>query len=114
MRLCNWDKKLTCAMCAFNIKSQEMYEVIKSLNYCAPCADHIKSKTKTVETPPEGHDYSKLFDAMTDVEKLAHVKKYCALAKVEVEAEGICLADILDVWDFWLPWLYEKVGESIK
>ena len=54
-----------------------------------------------------------LFEDMSDQRKLNHIKNCCDEALLEVR--GItCSADILDVWDYWLPWLFEKTQEGIS
>lgn len=56
----------------------------------------------------------KLFENMTDQEKLNHTNDCCARALFELKKRGETLADILDVWDYWLPWLFNKAERCIN
>lgn len=52
------------------------------------------------------------FDEMNPQQKLEHVKKCMAEALVELKAANIHLADILDVWDYWVPYLIERLEKA--
>lgn len=53
-----------------------------------------------------------LFDDKTNTEKLAHVEKCLDKAYREFCAENPCpLADIVDTWDYWCPWLISRIKE---
>lgn len=52
----------------------------------------------------------KLFDDMTRVEKLNHIEQCLNRAWPAVQ-ELTCLADIVDVWDHWAPYLISRLRE---
>lgn len=45
--------------------------------------------------------------------QLAHVKKQLELSYYEFIKSNSCpLADIVDVWDYWAPWLVEELEKA--
>lgn len=50
------------------------------------------------------------FDKMTDKNKLNHIYNLMLESKEIVFKETI-LADILDFWSYWMPWLFEYIGK---
>ena len=55
---------------------------------------------------------SKPFDDMSPSEKLEHIKKCVKEAKEET-LKITYLADILDVFDFWIPYLINQVEQKL-
>lgn len=55
---------------------------------------------------------SKLFDDMTPLQKHQHCKRCIDEAYRHLQAEHgpVLLADIHDVWDYWAPYLLERVA----
>lgn len=49
----------------------------------------------------------KLFADMTPIQKLDYIDKCMTNALPEVK-DVTCLADILDVWDYWVPYLLNR------
>lgn len=54
---------------------------------------------------------SKLFTDMSPAEKIEHCKRCIADAYEHLQAEHgpVHLADILDVWDYWTPYLLDRL-----
>lgn len=50
----------------------------------------------------------KIFVYLTPVEKIDHIEMMMANALPEVK-RVTCLADILDVWDYWAPYMIERM-----
>lgn len=60
-------------------------------------------------------DRIKLFEDMSNEKKIIHVQKMLIKAKAEYLKEcDSRLADILDIWDYWAPWLIYRVRELEK
>jgi hypothetical protein len=53
------------------------------------------------------------FEEMTPIQKLDHIEKCMAEAHKDV-LELTYLADILDVWDYWFPYLLGRLREIEK
>lgn len=56
-----------------------------------------------------------LFEDKSPIEKIDHIEKCLAEALPEV-MEVTCLADILDIWDYWVPYMVSRLRtlESIR
>lgn len=52
----------------------------------------------------------KLFIDMSPREKIDHIEKCLDKALPDV-MDVTCLADILDVWDYWAPYLIKRLRE---
>lgn len=52
----------------------------------------------------------KLFDDLSPKEKIDHIEKMMQESFVDVR--GItCMAEIIDVWDYWVPYLIKRLRE---
>ena len=52
-----------------------------------------------------------LFEEMTRSQKIDHCEKMMAESLPEVK-KVTWLADILDVWDYWVPWMIEELRKT--
>ena len=57
---------------------------------------------------------TKLFEDMNRAQKIEHIEKCCTEALNKIRVRAIVLADILDVWDYWIPWLLDDVKKRRK
>jgi len=54
------------------------------------------------------------FEEMTILQKCDHIEKCCKDAEKEIVGEGIVLADVIDVFDYWIPWLLNEVKNGVE
>jgi hypothetical protein len=52
-----------------------------------------------------------LFEDMNRSQKIDHIEKCMAEALPEVR-EVTYMAEILDVWDYWFPWMIEELRKT--
>ena len=82
--------------------------IVNGWDICRSCLENIDTIFTSMRAVSPQEKWGIPFDDMTPVMKMTHVKNM--VAEGYIEAKKIThLADILDVFDIWIPWLLSKV-----